>query len=87
MIEIRNVSKRFKKGWYALKDVDLSIAKGDFLFLTGTTGSGKTTLLRLIYMDLFPDKGEVAVAGFIFDYKRRRNTFPAKKNRYYFSRL
>jgi cell division transport system ATP-binding protein len=65
MIEIRNVSKRFKKGWYALKNVDLSIAKGDFLFLTGQTGSGKTTLLRLIYMDLFPDEGEVAVAGFL----------------------
>jgi len=65
MIEIRNVSKRFKKAWYALKNVDLSIAKGDFLFLTGTTGSGKTTLLRLIYMDIFPDEGEVAVAGFL----------------------
>ena len=65
MIEIRNVSKRFKKGWYALKNIDLSIAKGDFLFLTGQTGSGKTTLLRLIYMDIFPDEGEVAVAGFM----------------------
>jgi cell division transport system ATP-binding protein len=65
MIEIRNVSKRFKKGWYALKNVDISIAKGDFLFLTGQTGSGKTTLLRLIYMDIFPDEGEVAVAGFL----------------------
>jgi cell division transport system ATP-binding protein len=65
MIEIRNVSKKFKKGWYALKDIDLSIAKGDFLFLTGQTGSGKTTLLRLIYMDIFPDEGEVAVAGFL----------------------
>jgi cell division transport system ATP-binding protein len=65
MIEIRNVSKRFKKGWYALKNIDISIAKGDFLFLTGQTGSGKTTLLRLIYMDIFPDEGEVAVAGFL----------------------
>jgi cell division transport system ATP-binding protein len=65
MIEIRNVSVRFRKGWYALKNVDLSIGKGDFIFLTGQTGSGKTTLLRLIYMDLFPDEGEVAVAGFL----------------------
>ena len=65
MIEIRNVSKRFRKGWYALKNIDLSIAKGDFLFLTGQTGSGKTTLMRLIYMDIFPDEGEVAVAGFL----------------------
>ena len=65
MIEIRNVSIRFRKGWYALKNVDLSIGKGEFIFLTGQTGSGKTTLLRLIYMDLFPDEGEVAVAGFL----------------------
>ncbi len=65
MVEIRNVSKSFKKGWYALKDINLSINKGDFLFLTGPTGSGKSTLIRLIYMDIFPDKGEVAVAGFL----------------------
>jgi len=65
MIEIRNVSKKFKKGWYALKDINLSIEKGDFLFLTGQTGSGKTTLLRIIYMDILPDEGEVAVAGFL----------------------
>ncbi|MCK4528989.1 cell division ATP-binding protein FtsE [candidate division WOR-3 bacterium] len=65
MVEIRNVHKSFKKGWYALKDVSLSIDKGDFLFVTGSTGSGKSTLIRLIYMDIFPDKGEVAVAGFL----------------------
>lgn len=64
MIELRNVSKSFKKGWYALKDISLTINKGDFLFLTGPTGSGKSTLLRLIYMDILPDEGEVAVAGF-----------------------
>ncbi|MEO0293662.1 MAG: cell division ATP-binding protein FtsE [candidate division WOR-3 bacterium] len=64
MIEIRNVSKKFRKDWYALKNINLSIEKGDFIFLTGQTGSGKTTLLRLIYMDIFPDEGEVAVAGY-----------------------
>ena len=65
MIEIRNVSKSFKKSWYALKDISLSINKGDFIFITGPTGCGKSTLLRLIYMDIFPDVGEVAVAGFL----------------------
>ncbi|MEA1912587.1 MAG: cell division ATP-binding protein FtsE [candidate division WOR-3 bacterium] len=65
MVEVRNVSKSFKKGWYALKNISLSVDKGDFVFLTGPTGSGKTTLLRLIYMDIFPDEGEVAVAGFL----------------------
>ncbi|TEU01381.1 MAG: cell division ATP-binding protein FtsE [Candidatus Stahlbacteria bacterium] len=65
MIEIRNVSKSLKKGWYALRDIDISINKGEFVFLTGPTGSGKSTLLRLIYMDIFPDKGEVAVVGFL----------------------
>ena len=65
MIEIRNVSKSFKKNWYALKDINLSIKKGEFIFIIGSTGSGKSTLLRLIYMDIFPDEGEVAVAGFL----------------------
>ncbi|MCK4226140.1 cell division ATP-binding protein FtsE [candidate division WOR-3 bacterium] len=65
MVEIRNVKKSFRKDWYALNDISLSVDKGDFVFLTGPTGSGKSTLLRLIYMDIFPDEGEVAVAGFL----------------------
>ncbi|OQX56119.1 MAG: cell division ATP-binding protein FtsE [Candidatus Cloacimonas sp. 4484_209] len=64
MIQIYDTDVIFQKNWYALKNVNLKIEKGEFVFVTGPSGCGKTTLLRLMYMDLFPSKGEVIVAGF-----------------------
>ncbi|MCB0302687.1 MAG: cell division ATP-binding protein FtsE [Calditrichaeota bacterium] len=47
-----------------LEQVSLKINKGEFVYLIGQTGSGKTTLLRLIYMDVFPDRGNVIVDSY-----------------------
>lgn len=63
MIEFRNVHKIYEKNWAALKNVDLRINKGDFVFLVGPTGAGKSTLLKLIFMDEIPTSGEVIVLG------------------------
>jgi len=63
MIEFFNVSVK-SKNRYILKQISLKINKGEFVYLIGKTGAGKTTLLRLIYMDLFPTKGNVLVADY-----------------------
>lgn len=44
-----------------LKDVNLSLQKGELAYLTGRTGSGKSSLLRAIYADLRPTAGEIWV--------------------------
>lgn len=44
-----------------LREVNLSLAKGELVYLTGRTGSGKTSLLRAIYADLRPVTGEIWV--------------------------
>ncbi|HIJ59899.1 MAG TPA: ABC transporter ATP-binding protein [Nitrospirae bacterium] len=51
MIETKNLTKVYKRGIesvYAVKDVTLSIKKGEFVSIVGQSGSGKTTLLQII---------------------------------------
>ena len=57
-LHLQDISVRFGKLW-ALKNIDLSIEKGDFLFLTGSSGAGKTTLLNVLSGDLSPTTGRV----------------------------
>ena len=65
-IEIRNVSKVYERGRQkveVLHNVDLDIARGDFLALMGPSGSGKTTLLNLIGGLDTPTDGSIGVGG------------------------
>jgi len=41
--------------------MDLQVEKGEFVFIIGQSGVGKTTLLRMIYLEEFPDKGEIRI--------------------------
>ena len=63
MIQLTGVSKEYPKRGPALRDVSFSVAKGEFVFLTGHSGSGKSTSLKLIHMAERPTSGEVLVCG------------------------
>lgn len=63
MIKVAHMSYSFGPFW-ALKDVTFSLAKGEFLFLSGPSGAGKTTLLRTLYAALPLQRGEARIAGF-----------------------
>jgi cell division transport system ATP-binding protein len=63
LIELRNVYKRYNNGVTALCDVNLTISKGEFVFVIGDSGSGKSTLIKLLYRQEKPTRGDVFVGG------------------------
>lgn len=63
MIEFKNVSKEFSPGVFALRDISLTIADGELIFLAGPSGAGKSTLLNMIAGIERPSKGTVQVNG------------------------
>jgi cell division transport system ATP-binding protein len=63
VIETRNLSKLYSRNVYALRDLSLTIGKGEFVFLTGPSGAGKSTFLRLLLMQERPSEGEIVANG------------------------
>ena len=62
MIELDNVSYGYGEN-VLFSDLNLTLARGSFHFLTGPSGAGKTTLLRLCYADLQAAAGQVRLFG------------------------
>ena len=63
MIRTINLTKVYKGDVVALKEVNVDIIKGEFVFLVGPSGSGKSTFMRLILREDTPTSGEIYVAG------------------------
>ncbi|MGX8832865.1 cell division ATP-binding protein FtsE [Amedibacillus sp. YH-ame6] len=61
MILLENVSKSYKNGVHALRDINLEIKDGEFVYVIGPTGCGKSTLIKLLDGEEIPDKGRVIV--------------------------
>lgn len=63
MINFSNVTMVYRSGCEALKNIDLSIARGEFAFVIGPSGSGKSTMIKLIMKEEEPTGGELFVNG------------------------
>jgi cell division transport system ATP-binding protein len=63
MIKLENVTKVYPGGTVAVKDINLEVAKGEFVFLVGASGSGKSTLIRLMIREEPPTNGDIWIAG------------------------
>jgi cell division transport system ATP-binding protein len=63
VIEARNLSKSYGSEVFALRDLSLTVDKGEFVFLTGPSGAGKSTFLRLLLLKERASSGEIRVNG------------------------
>jgi cell division transport system ATP-binding protein len=63
VIEAKNLSKFYDRSVYALRDLSLTVDKGEFVFLTGPSGAGKSTFLRLLLVKERANEGQILVNG------------------------
>jgi cell division transport system ATP-binding protein len=64
MIEMKDVWKSYPNGVMAINGIDVSISKGEFVYVVGPSGAGKSTFIKLMYREEKPSKGTIIVNGF-----------------------
>jgi cell division transport system ATP-binding protein len=63
VVQFESVGLRYGTGAEVLRDLDFTLSKGSFYFLTGASGAGKTSLLKLLYLAQRPTRGRIRLFG------------------------
>ncbi len=63
MIEVKNVTKSYGNGLPAIKNLNMKIDDGEFVFVVGASGSGKSTFIKLLLRELKPTEGTIEING------------------------
>ena len=63
LIQVKNLTKKFKNGVVALNDCNLDIKKGEVVVIVGPSGSGKSTMLRSLNLLEVPSSGQIFFDG------------------------
>ncbi len=80
VIHLANVSKSYENGKMALRDINLNIEAGEFIFLTGQSGAGKSTLIKLLFREVLPDSGQIFIANRSIIRLSRKDTVLLRRN-------
>lgn len=76
MIEFKNVSKIYDNNVTALKDVDIRIERGEFVFLVGPSGAGKSTFIKMLLKEVEPTNGQIIINDSLDITKLKRGQVP-----------
>ena len=79
LIRIKDVRKTYKTGTTAIYDMNLSIGKGEFVFIIGSTGCGKSTLIKMLYREEKPTKGQILIGGLNVGKIRNRKVYKLRR--------
>jgi cell division transport system ATP-binding protein len=79
IVGVYHLNKKLGKH-FALENINLQVANGEFVFLVGPSGAGKSTLLKLIYMDDFPSSGQIVV-GQCLSTRMKHRMIPALRRK------
>ena len=79
LIRIKDVRKTYKTGTTAIYDMNLSIEKGEFIFIIGSTGCGKSTLIKMLYREEKPTKGQILIGGLNVGKIRNRKVYKLRR--------
>jgi len=63
MLELLNVTKAYPSGAVALNQINMCVARGEFVFVVGASGAGKTTLTKLLLREEKPTSGKIVING------------------------
>ncbi len=73
MIQMKDVWKTYPNGVMAINGIDVSIAKGEFVYVVGPSGAGKSTFIKMMYREEKPTRGDVVVNGFNLGQIKEKN--------------
>ncbi len=78
-IEFKDVTKTYSNGITACANMNVSIDKGEFVFIIGLTASGKSTFIKMLYREEKPTKGTVMVGGVNVGKLRNRKVYKFRR--------
>lgn len=79
LIKLTNVKKTYNTGVTAIQELNLSISKGQFVFIIGSTGCGKSTLIKMLYREEKPTSGRIVVGGIDVGRLRNRKVYKIRR--------
>lgn len=80
MIQFVNVSKIYNNKVVALRDINIKIEKGEFVFLIGSSGAGKSTFIRLIFKEEEPSRGQILIANRSINRLKKKEVSTLRRN-------